>query len=67
MGMGVMFVKNIQGGMKTTHGSDHGSDLAPVNGKGVGNKMEKRETQITVEGGGLTKFWPTRWRTLEQR
>lgn len=49
--MWVTFVKNIQGGMKTTHGSDHGSDLSPVDGKGVGNKMEKRETQIMVGGG----------------
>lgn len=46
--VGVMFVKNIQGGMKTIHGSDHGSYVARVKGERVRNKVEKGWTQISA-------------------
>ena len=50
----VMFVKKIQGGRKTIHGSDHGSYVAPVKGERVRNKVEKGWTQISARrvGGG---------------
>lgn len=48
-----MFVKNVQGEMNTAPGSDSGSDLTPVKGKTVRNKMGKKEPQITV---GLTNI-----------
>ena len=52
--VGVMFVKKIQGGRKTIHGSDHGSYVAPIKGERVRNKVEKGWTQISARrvGGG---------------
>lgn len=34
-----MFVKNTLGRLKMGGGSDHGSDLTPVIGEGVGNQI----------------------------
>lgn len=52
--VGVIFVKKIQGGRKTIHGSDHGSYVAPVKGERVRNKVEKGWTQFSAGrvGGG---------------
>lgn len=36
-------------------GSDHGSNLTSVKGKGAVNRMDKTVPLITV---GLTKIWP---------
>lgn len=61
-----MFVKNIQGVMKTIRGSDYGSYVAPGKGR-ESRKMEKGWTQISAGRVGVAdKFWPTSWNTLEQ-
>ena len=63
---GVMFVKNIQGVMKTIRGSDYGSYVAP--GKGERVRRWRKDGLRSQQGGwGMAdKFWPTSWNTLEQ-
>lgn len=60
VGWGLMFPKNVQVGMKMACASD----LTPVKGLEVGNKMEKRES---LRSWWAWQIWPIWWVALEQR